>query len=427
MSIDRVAAMRTVARLLIFTFLAAALAVCAGIYLAVEDSPTVIRTDVLTPGQIERAKQRIAEHDPRKLKPGSRRVVRLAEADLDAGLDYLLSRTGRGRSEVELRNDRLLLRASFRLPDNPLGAFLNLQAELTGGEGMPSVAKARLGRLSIPPVFANWLLVTGLKWAKDNDGIAAVLSAVHSVRLRDSSVMVTYSWQSDLVSRVRRAILPAPDLERLRAHHLHLVETTGSRATRGDTPLREIMQSQFGLAAKRAEGNSAIDENRAAIVVLAFFVNGMDIGVLGEAARDWPRPAGGQPLLQGRDDFAQHFLTSAALAAGGSSALSDAVGVFKELEDSHGGSGFSFKDISADLAGTRFGSEAASAEASARSIQRRISSGLSDADIMPETGDLPEFLSAAEFRRRFTAVGAPAYNRLMAEIRRRVDELPLYR
>ena len=47
-------------------------------------------------------------------------------------------------------------------------------------------------------------------------------------------------------------------------------------------------------------------------------------------------------LLNRRDDFPKHFIISAALAAHAGTPLSDAVGVYKEIADSRGGSGFSF-------------------------------------------------------------------------------------
>lgn len=48
------------------------------------------------------------------------------------------------------------------------------------------------------------------------------------------------------------------------------------------------------------------------------------------------------------------------LAAYAGTPLADVVGLFKEMEDSRGGSGLSFNDIAADRAGTRMGELAVS-------------------------------------------------------------------
>ena len=49
------------------------------------------------------------------------------------------------------------------------------------------------------------------------------------------------------------------------------------------------------------------------------------------------------------------------------------------------------------------------------------------APLAPDVSDLPEALSAAEFSRRYGAVGAPAYQRLLADIEARLDRVPLLR
>jgi hypothetical protein len=131
--------------------------------------------------------------------------------------------------------------------------------------------------------------------------------------------------------------------------------------------------------------------------------------------------------LNGRDDFAKHFVVSAALAAHAGSPLADAVGVYKEIDDARGGSGFSFNDIAADRAGTRFGEQAAANAKAAVKLQQRLSAGIREKDIMPSTQDLPEFMPEAEFKKRYGGVGAPAYNQMMADIERRVAALALYR
>ena len=106
--------------------------------------------------------------------------------------------------------------------------------------------------------------------------------------------------------------------------------------------------------------------------------------------------------------------------------MSDAVGVYKEIEDSRGGSGISFNDIAADRAGTRFGEYAANS-ASARALQQRLRAGVVERDIMPVTEDLPEFMSEQEFKKRFGGLDAPAYKKMTAEIERRIAALSFYR
>jgi len=160
--------------------------------------------------------------------------------------------------------------------------------------------------------------------------------------------------------------------------------------------------------------------------VLAFYATGQPLGKILPAANDWPQPVGQTVTLNGRDDFAKHFMASAALAANAGGPLSDAVGLYKEIEDSRGGSDFSFNDIAADRAGTRFGEYAAN-PASAQKLQRQLSGGIGEKDIMPRSDDLPEFLSEKEFLKRFGGIDAPEYKKMMGDIERRIGALALYR
>jgi hypothetical protein len=101
--------------------------------------------------------------------------------------------------------------------------------------------------------------------------------------------------------------------------------------------------------------------------------------------------------------------------------------LYKEIDDSRYGSGFSFNDLAADRAGTKFGEKAVANEDSAQQLHRRLTLGLEDRDLMPEWKDLPEFLSEAEFKRRFTSIDSPAYRALMQKIEQRAADLSVLR
>ena len=192
------------------------------------------------------------------------------------------------------------------------------------------------------------------------------------------------------------------------------------RSPRSCAPLMQI-------AAGRASGGDAQADSRAIIAVVTFYVNGKGLAAIVPDAKDWPQPMPRKVTLNGRTDSPQHFTISAALAAHAGSPLADAIGLYKEVDDSRRGSGFSFNDLAADRAGTRFGELATSSPASARQLQQRMASGLREPDFMPHAADLPENMPEAEFKRRFGGVGAPAYQRVMDDIERRVAACPLYR
>ena len=157
--------------------------------------------------------------------------------------------------------------------------------------------------------------------------------------------------------------------------------------------------------------------------MLTFYANGRSLAAIVPQARAWPAPRRYEVTLNGRPDSPLHFLISAALAAEASGPLADAVGLYKEASDAQGGSGFSFNDLAADRAGTRFGAMATRAP---QRLQGLLADGVHERDLMPDVADLPESLSAADFAQRFGHVGTPAYAQLMAEIEARIDRCRVF-
>jgi hypothetical protein len=119
-------------------------------------------------------------------------------------------------------------------------------------------------------------------------------------------------------------------------------------------------------------------------------------------------------------------MTSAAIAAAAGVPLADWAGVYKELSDARGGSGFSFSDLAADRAGTAFGRIATRDHESARRLQD-MAERLVEDDYMPRVNDLVDNLPEGEFVRRFGGVGQAKFNEVVGDIDARIAELTVVR
>ncbi len=406
---------------------ALALTLAGALYLAVEDQPLVKVATQFTPAHIERAKRIVEKNDPRKMKAGVLRTISLSQEELDLALNYLAGRYGKASSRIALQPGAAAISASIELPRNPLGRVVNVTALLHETAALPSFDQLRIGRLPVPAWLADWLLERGLKRLNTREDYRIASDTIKKVSIADGRLTVIYEWQDELPDRIRAVALSREDQARLKAYQERLAALGGQpRAERG-VSLVELIGPLIKMAAERGAAGDPVAENRAAITVLAFYVNGKGLAAIVPAARDWPQPPRRNVLLGGREDFPQHFTVSAAIAANAGGPLADAIGLYKEVEDSRGGSGFSFNDIAADRAGSRFGELAAGSRESALKLQRRVSEGVREADIMPAVKDLPEFMPEAEFKRRFGGIGAPAYKRMMDDIERRIAAVPLYR
>jgi hypothetical protein len=418
--------MRLLFKLLFFTIVLSPLLIGALLYLALETNPTVAnRTPDITPASMERAKRIITQNDPRKLPSGARRTVSTNAVDLDLAANYLAHQFGHGSTRVKLHSDGARLTASHRLPLIPTPLYVNIDAALIEFDTSVRVESLSIGRVVVPGWLVHWAIPRLLANGFPKVDFRALGNAVKKVDLSDTQLTVTYEWQAQLADSLRALAIPPEEQQRLRLYQDRLV--TLSQAVKAkNLSMTELLMALFRLADERSDAGTAALENRSALFVLIIYINGRTLDNLIPEAKSWPRPVKHGVLLSGRDDLPKHFVISAALAANAGGPLADAVGLYKEVEDSRGGSGFSFNDIAADRAGAKFGEYAVHRDG-ARILQKKIGAGVNERDIMPATADLPEFMKDAEFQRRFGGVNGAEYKKMMAEIERRIAALPLYR
>jgi hypothetical protein len=412
---------------LFLLFVGLPVVLAAAVFLCFQDEPLVRRTAAFTPEDVERAMRLFEKHDPRRMKTGMLRTMSIRGDDLDLAVNYLANRYGKGSSRIVLQPGLLAVSASVEVPSNPLGRYVNVKALLRETSKLPVFEELQIGRLPIPNWLADWGLKRALQSLDRADQYQVAADTIRSVSIADGTLRVVYEWRDDLPARVSKALVQPADSERLRIYQERLSTWTRQPALGRTVSLAVVLAPLMALAMERGGVGDPKAENRALIAVVAFYVNGKGLTAIVPGARDWPQPVAKTVTLNGRTDSPQHFTVSAALAAHAGSPLSDAIGLYREVDDSRRGSGFSFNDIAADRAGTRFGEIATQSAASARGVQPRVFGGVREYHLMPEVADLPEFMPEAEFKRRFGGIGAPAYQRMMQDIERRVAACPLYR
>lgn len=415
--------------LLIVTATVAAVAVSTivALVLSFESEPRVAATAAPTAEEIAQFKDSLKRQDPRRLDPGEVGTVSLSERELAIALSQALALHGSSAAVlIDLRPGRLALQASLELPTERRRRFLNLDMLILETEHLPRLERLRVGRTRLParPADAAWRWAVGT-WLEKR-GAAGLLEMIESVALGEDRLDVAYRWQSAMVDRVRASIVGETEIRRLEAFSNELAGLTRELSSQ-QIPLAALLGPLFELAHRRSRTGDPAVENRSAILVLEAYVNRRRLHTLVPEAATWPHPRPVRATLRGQHDLAQHFMTSALVAAVGGSGLSEALGIEKELADSRGGSGFSFQDLAADRAGARFGRLATSSRESARRIQQTLGEEPLESDLLPRVEDLPESLSEAELHRLIGPVGSLKYQQLTAEIDRRIGASPLYR
>ena len=422
-----IAAMKLMFKLLLAVVLAllGASALCA--WLVLQDAPLLQPGPEVSVADVERARRVFERYDPRQstgAKGSALRHLALSQEDLNLLLRQGSKWLRNASLRAVLQGGSASLQASARFDRSPFGPWINVDAQLRETTALPRFDRLRIGRLPVPAWLADIALERAIARFETSAEGRLAADTVKSVRFMPAQLQVVYAWRDDTGARLRQVLVPPADAQRLRAYSDRIAAVVGATPAAQGVSLARLLGPSFQLARERSAQGDAAQENRAALIALAFYANGRGLAALTPAARGWPAPAARTVTLAGRDDFAKHFLISAALAAESGGALADAIGLYKEVDDSRSGSGFSFNDIAADRAGTRFGQLAVQDPAR---LQAALSRGANEADFMPDVRDLPEFLPEAEFKRRFGGIGAPAYNKMMAGIETRIAALPLFR
>ena len=398
------------------------LVLAAGLALSLQRTPGVAVAGELAAADVQQAREFARRNDPRKWDAGERRVLSISEKDLNLLLGQAARVYGHSALQLQLRPGLLHMQGSLAVPQ--LKAWLNVQADLVESQGLPQFSSLRLGHLPVPAWLANRALRHGLDVLPSSLDLQLPLDMVEHIGFGAELMHVRYRWQKDSMARVLSSLWPTAEQQRAQAYQDHLARWVQTLPAGQPVSLATLMPPMFTLAQQRSVGlgTQAAAENRAAMLTLALYAVGENWARIMPAAQHWTRPSPLLVTLGGREDFALHFLVSAALALEGGGPLADAIGVYKELADSRGGSGFSFNDIAADRAGTRFG---LFAEQLPERLQALMSRGQPESAFMPEVADLPEFLSEAEFLKRYGGVDGPAYRQMMRAIETRLDALSL--
>lgn len=418
---------RTLGRVLALLFVLVFLALLGGAVLAVmavERQPAVVRSDDLSALQLSRLRALLQDNDPRTLHEGEQRVLRLSAAELDLIAHYAARQLKHGAGRARLDAQGTLIEASLTLPGPAaLNLGLRLQPDSAGSLQAKSL---RIGPLHLPPALTDLLLRHALPLALQPLGLhqdyALLAATVRRLSQEADALVLEYTWHPQILARLSQVLLPEQEQARL----LHYRTLLAQRLYAGSATLTETLALLSQEALRRAPGDTVVDEARAVLLVLALHANGKSPRHLLPTLGTWPKAPPHALSMSGREDTGQHFVTSAAIAAYAGHRWAEAIGLWKEEDDAREGSGFSFTDLAADRAGTRLG-QALTRPAAARTLLQRLAARAPESDLAPVIADLAEFMPEAEFVRRFGGVGAPAYQRELDRIDRRIAALGLYR
>jgi len=129
----------------------------------------------------------------------------------------------------------------------------------------------------------------------------------------------------------------------------------------------------------------------------------------------------GSPTMRGRRDLCQHFAVSCTLTECVGEKLAEQLGILKEERDSRaGGSGFSFADLQADLAGIELAVRVKKGEIKLATLAEQFRV----ADFLPDHAGLDEGLNAPAFAKKYGSTSDPRFQQQVQAIRATIRKLP---
>ncbi len=395
------------------------------VFFGISNTPQLPLNWHLTNRDMLRAKHIL--YEGAKTKPDELALLTLTADDLNLAANYLVNRYRKSAVLIELKNQKIRCSVTITLPENHLGNYLNISFRLghEQNNNLLSITKFKVGKLLIPARMANMLVHFIINHSFLNNYFILVTQPLEKLQIADNQIIISYKPNAQNLIH-SQSLATQDDLNRLVIYQEKISQIVANHDKNWRLSLADLLKPIFALAFERSTHETAISENRIAIFAINNYVNFRENKKFLAISNNTPQPHYAVFLYK-RIDLAKHFIASAALTASMNRQIAQVIGEEKELSDAKQGSGFSFVDLAADKAGTRFGELAINSPDSARKIQKMMSEIKDYRDFMPDPRDLPEKMTDSDFKNRFDFVGSQPYSELIKIIDQRIDSLPFYK
>lgn len=400
---------------------------------SIEEHAIVNQQADLNSEELKRVKHFIRANNPSKIKSGETTNSQINQQDLNLAAHYLSQNAPgdlnkRINTHVVLDKDLAYLQISIKLPKNPAGTYINISSEIESvGENALRLKSLNIGSLELPAFIAQPMAEYAHNFLQSNITEYNLMSqSLQKVNFEKKNLKLSYVLDRQTANRLKVELssrVISGELKRALIAQSNNLSKVSYKL--GSKPaLNEVMKPMFKLAESRSLLNDPVIENKAVFITLGAYALNINISKLFDKKDQKPIKTK-RLYLKKRFDLSRHLLVSAAIASLADSDMAKAIGLEKEVDDSQGGSGFSFTDLAADYAGIKLAEYSLTGEQQARKIQTKLATVKLESDYMPSIASLPDGLTKQEFDDKYA--NKPAYNSLEQLIKRRIDNLVIYR
>lgn len=401
-------------------------------YLSIDNTASVAAPAPLSDDDVEKMRDFIAKNTPAAVVTTGKVQLKISDDEINKLLRFANQYVEKKlRANVDISKSRIYSDISYQLPSNPIGRFVNIKLALNVNYARYFVIdELKIGYIPVPsivlqamqPVIADYI-------KKHYPSYFLLWKLVKRIDVADADMTVHYKIKRIDYSKLRNIIkkVAVDDAlrERITAYALEM-DRIIKQLDSAEQSVINVLVPMFKFAQTRSlANNQAIEENRVALLTLAAYsINKNPMSFISDEPLAQRKRIGF--TLKGRTDLTKHYLISSAIKALSDSAWLNAIGLRKELKDADGGSGFSFVDLMADIAGNKLAVSALSASR-ASTLQSRLSELNSEDAIIGDIDGLQEGLTAAEFRIEYGNVSSEEYIKVIRDIERRLFSCSVYR
>lgn len=410
--------------------------------LTLSTSALVPHGGALSSAEIREVEQWIVDNSPSRFESQGVSELSLSDEELNLLSAFALSNVPQLQAvavDFDIKGDQAEAAASIPRSLGPMTLYLNLRATFAQDQGRARLQELRAGQLPVPKQLIRLAeRAAGYRLASSSDASQELMEArrhIAAYNLDNNQLHLRLQWEPEVLSRIRsqaqQILLSDEDRQRIIAYHT-LIHDIAAQANevRRQVSLQMFLPPLFQLAHQRSmqPGADAVAENRTLLQALSFFVNDLSIERVlgsrpGETLPDNPSMI---VMLYQRHDLSRHFASAAAIAASAGVGIAEVLSNSKEVHDARYGTGFSFSDMTANVAGAALGELSTKDPAGARQLQQRMMNATAESDYMPEPLTDADGMDEENFVARFGDRTSAAYQQQLKEIEQSVMTLPLY-
>lgn len=406
--------------------------------LSIEKIPLINEHQNLSYDNMNRVKKIIEKAKPSQMRIRQTKKFTISEPDLNLVASYGINQGFKIENlfaQIQLSENHIKLQSTYRITSTPMGDCLNVIVGFKAQGAKIEIENVKLGRVIIPGVIINPVilfidrLLMGYGLYQD---VKVNSDAIKNISVQKKLLTVLYEWDPKAIANLQESgkylLIPEEHQDRLLVYYDHLANIV--KPYKGKkVSIARILQPMFEFAAQQSTiSNNPIMENKAVLQVLSFYSTNNRINdfIRKERQGEIRRPVRVTMILKGRNDLTKHYLVSAGISVSAGSTIANFIGLAKEVDDSDGGSGFSFADLAADKAGVTLGELAIASTNNARLLQKKMSGTLKEPYFMPAIDRLPEGIMKTEFIKKYKDLDSKTYALVNDEISNRIKKCWVY-